>query len=352
MRETTKHRSRMTGALLITSLAMMAGSVSAALVSTGQAVKFNSGQESIWGAGQGVNFRKSGSFGGSTAKVGYNVRASSGTATVAYNGSLGYTYDDTVTLGQAATLDLGFLGGASRLVSAFGAGFDTTYNLNALGININGCIFCKSYDTDINEAFTAKLGGEASGRDAFELARVEFGPNVIVGSATVGSTADVSHASKFKASAITGTLEALNRGTGTSKLLNFSLADAGLSLDLGLDELGLWDITLKGLNLVNNLNSAFGIDLNLFAGAHLGFDCGDPWSNDDNGFFCGGDVGVFKNVGAVSLGSVNKMLGFNTLNLNPFSINVQAAKVPEPGILSLFGLGLVALGFMRRRSST
>lgn len=349
MEQTKRIHGAATAALAL-SLGLMAGSVSAALVSTGQNVSFNSGQESIWGAGQGASFQRSGSFGGDVAKVSYSVRADTGSASVNYNGNLGYSYQDSVTLGQAATLDLGFLGGASRLVSAFGAGFDTKYDVNVLGININGCIFCKDYDTNINKGFRSTLGGRVSGDDAFELARVEFGPNIVIASATVGATADVTHTSTFSASAIRGTVEATNRATGTKKQTGFSLAASGLNLDLGLDELGLWDVTVKGLNLVNNLNSAFGVGLNLFAGAHIGVNCGDPWSDNDNEFGCISDVGVFKEVGHIALGSADKMLGFNTLDLKPFSINVLAAAVPEPGTVSMLGLALVALAFVRRRA--
>ena len=341
--------------LLTAGLMMFGAAASAALVSTSQTVTFNSGQESIWGPGQGTSFRRSGTFrtssSGDNARVGYSARASTGTARVDYSGALGLSYDDTVTLGQNATLDLGFSGGSSRLRSDFGAGFDTTYGLTVGGINISGCIFCLDYDTDIDRRFASRLGTAASGSDSFEVASVEFGPNVIVGSATVGATADVSHSASFVANSINGTLEAINQTTGAMRNLDFSLGAGGLSLDLALDELGLWDISFSPLSLANRLTSSFGIDLNLFAGAHVGVFCGDRSTNSDNGFGCIADEGISKNVGSVSLGSVSRALGFNQVALNPFSINVvaAAAAVPEPGVISLLGLGLLALAMIRKR---
>jgi hypothetical protein len=45
-----------------------------------------------------------------------------------------------------------------------------------------------------------------------------------------------------------------------------------------------------------------------------------------------------------NIGTINDQWGVDL-----FTINVAEVNVPEPGMLSLFGLGLVSVGFMRRR---
>ena len=59
-------------------------------------------------------------------------------------------------------------------------------------------------------------------------------------------------------------------------------------------------------------------------------------------FFNGYNV-VYLDVGTVSLSDVGSMLFADNWS--------QVSAVPEPSIIALFGLGLVGIGFARRRRS-
>jgi len=88
-------------------------------------------------------------------------------------------------------------------------------------------------------------------------------------------------------------------------------------------------------------------DLQLSAGGADVFNGGTPAASDGNGSFAYfiGLVSTGAGFGSATLTGLN---GFYVYSVDDV---VLANPVPEPGTVALFGAGLAALGFMRRRSS-
>ena len=82
---------------------------------------------------------------------------------------------------------------------------------------------------------------------------------------------------------------------------------------------------------------------------------GNTTLGSGNGYANGG--GALYNYGYSYGGSANLVSGLTTTGLEYFAVNglesftFAAAAVPEPSIITLFGLGLLGLGFARRRKA-
>lgn len=334
--------------------ALTAGLVSASAhavpVSGSVNVDFDTGTESLFGpGGSAVGFETSGSVGDSNLGFTYDISASSGSVDSArFDGRINYAYENDVYVDDNDRVSFSFFGDTNggNFETTFGASIETKYRI----LGFTDCIYCAGATLDTNDNFRPRLDTTFSDSDRETVSGVEVGPNIGVASATAGVDLDVTQRSNFNASGISGTLRATNRDTGTSQDMGFDILNNGVaSLDLGLDEAGLWDISLRNLTLDHEFWSSFTATLTPFVQYTIGAFCGDPGDDSDNSVLCGGDGRADWDLANLSLGSTDRFaLGFNRLNLNPFSINVlPPAAVPAPATLGL--LGLAGLVLLRRR---
>jgi hypothetical protein len=117
--------------------------------------------------------------------------------------------------------------------------------------------------------------------------------------------------------------------------------NVGESLLIDLSLSGFWDLQFKAVRLENVVDATFLMDLRPFVSYTIGFDCGDPGRNSDNGRLCGGDGELSFNLASVELLDRRFALDFGTRDLSAFSILVgnAPAAVPEPNaVLLLLGL--------------
>ena len=334
---------------LVTALVLSAGA-QAAPISTQQSLNFSAGSQSLFGPGSGsAGFRTNGMVGTNALGFSWDIGASSGRVDSAgFGGRIDYRYDNEVFVDAADRVTFDFQGipGGSRFATSFGAGIETNWHV----LGLTGCIYCVGETLRVNTSRTSGLDTPHTGSDRATAAGVEVGPNILVASATAGVDVDVIQRSTFEATGIRGTLTATNRATGAMRQQSLSIANnAPFTVDLGLDEVGIWDVAMTGLTLSNSFFSSFTAALTPFVQYTVGVFCGDPSTDADNGFGCADDGRADWDLANLNLGTTQRFgLSFNQLNLNPFSISVLAPQaVPGPSALVLLGMG--ALVLLRRR---
>lgn len=348
-------KTRLSRRLSIAVVALAAGSVHAALIETAQVLDFDAGRQSLWGpGGVAASFHAEGGVGNSTLGFNYAAKASTGTVEAAsFDGLLRYAYDDSPLLGDANVVQFNFLGssGGGLIDTLFGLSLTTEYRI----LGGEGCIYCAGAALDLDASFTPALDTSFSASDTATPATAEVGPNIGVAAGTAGVDIDVKQTSTLRGNGISGQVTAVNRETGDARSYALDVADNGIfEVDLGLDLVGLWDVTLSSLTLDNSFFSAFAVSFVPFVQYTIGLGCGNPARDDDNGLVCGGDGRAAWNLPNISLGTTQTFaLAFNQLNLRPFTIDVldrsAPTTVPEPSALLLMIGGLSALGLVRRR---
>jgi len=304
-----------------------------------------SASDSLWGPdGSSFSFKADGS-----ASVGivdlfeYSIGVDSGTVSAGFDGALQATYDDALTAPGSTTINLDWIPDETRALGGLGGFTGARLNTN-LGVYANVTaleifdVLDADYSVDINRRERPDLPDTLSGTD--NSSGVSASLDVLI--AEAGAELQPSLTSTLDIFSLSGVLGYSRRGSGTVSTTPFTMTDSGINLDFDLPEAGFWDFMLMTDPVLNNLySSTFGLDLVIFE-EHFSISRFETVRNE-------------KNLGTlVSFpGSAFALSFANSVDLGSFSIFVDEwvdnVAVPEPGSLSLLGLGLLSLAMTRRR---
>jgi hypothetical protein len=333
---------------------LMAIAVSAGCVTGAQAVPvsstynldFNGLTQNFWGPGQSSAAFGFDQFilGNSSFGIRFQTGASTGTVKANYNGALTVGYDNQIQVGPIG-ITLGFQGDPN------GGHFDTSLGAFAKATAyfpvIGGVTLTNpNYSLATGRTYTPSPPDSLSDSDSFAPAAAVIGPDIGVGSAQAGIDFSIVQNATHTLGAVNGLVRATRQGGGEIRTAAFSL-DATDSILLDLDLAGIWDVQVLNLSLGNTFSTDFDLSFDPFIQYTLGIDCGDPGTDSDNSFLCGGDGRLDTRLATVDLFSNTPFaLAMNTsTTLSTF----QIAVVPEPRAYALFLAGLGLTGWMARR---
>ena len=306
--------------------------------------------QSLWGSGSSLNFGASGSGSFAGISYSYDVGASSGTLSAEYQGGISVNYTSYLSAPGTATIGLNFVGDTN--------GGNITSDLGAwANINIGGLdILDEGYSLNIDQSFTPTLGQVASGEDSATIG----GYGLDIGIASVGANLDLQQTDALAVSKIEGNLVASLEGSSTSITTPFSLSSSGLTFDLGLSEIGTWDVSFQNLTLDNLFSTSFDAALVLyeehisgisfcyytvrtfFGNFRIYYPCGVAF--DENTFTLA-DIDLYdRDPFSLDFGSTSPLQGFSIL------VGVEPnPTVPEPASWALLLIGLASLVCLYRQ---
>ncbi len=291
-----------------------------------------SAAQSLWGDGSAASFQAAGATGGAIG-IRYDVGASTGTVSSAFNGVLTADYTETLSSPGTTAISLGFSGdgGGGRLTSDLGAWLqvDAFVDIDAPwflpDIHADWTLLDYDYAFNIDETFTPALPGSVMGCDAIDLADVGIGISPL----QAGIDVDINENLSLDINTMDGCMVSKSRQSGTTRLTPFTInSGASVMVSANLSEPGLWDLAFVDLSIINSLSVAFDLTLTPYLDYVLG-----TWSDTL------ADINLYNNAFA---------LDFNQLNTCGFTIEV--APIPDP--MLLLGTGLAGLSVIARRKTT
>lgn len=329
-------------------LGAIAPPASAALVSTNLPAVFQLPTTGIWGPGTGAaSFGSSAFIGSHALGVSYAVRASSGEISGSIAGAFSAQYNDRIAFGD--TWDAQFRYQGSPLGGALGTYLGATVDVIAHALGGDICIYCEGRSLEVDLGFTPTLGQLASGSDLESAAQPGIGANFGVGSVSAGVDLGVRQDAFFRPLGVLGLMSATHATSGqrTEFLLDFGFNGDVETPSFRPTASGIWNIQLENLVLRNEFSTDFTLNIAPFVAFTIGFGCGNPGSNRDNGWFCIADDRAVFTLADITLYDGNPFaLPFTPLDLAGFQITV----VPVASSLSMMMMaGLAGLALRQRR---
>ena len=317
-------------------------------------VDFSSPTQSFWGPGQSsANFNYNYLLGSSSFGVRFQTGASTGTVNANYNGSVSVSYNDVANEGNVPlTIAYSGASGGGSFQTALGAFVDVKalFPVPFVG-TVPVTITNPSYALNTGATFTPSPPDAPHGTDSFTPAASAIGPDIGVLSGQAGINYNIVQNSTLNINALTGIATATNENSGHVRTASFSLGSLD-TVNLNLNESGVWDIALSNLGLSNLFSTNFSLALQPFISYTVGLGC-DPFNPKNNGPLCGGAGALDTTIASFQFYHNNPFaLDFGT-NYAPstFQIDVAAPTnpVPEPSTASLIGFGLGGLVLLRWR---
>jgi hypothetical protein len=317
----------------------------AAVVTINQGLAFTAASQSFWGpGGSSASFSSSQMFGSHGLGMSYAVSASTGTVSGGYAGTFSGSYLDEIQAGGVWGGRFSFSGLIGKnLNTQIGARIDVT--AHALGGDV--CVLCYNYSLDGTLATGPALDQQTTDAEVLTFASPGVGVNIGAASVKAGVDLNIQENLKFTPQAVSGVLQATSRsGTVVRQPVYFDADGTEVGVSFKLFERGDWAFDFVDMELVNLFDNDFVLGIDPFVQYTIGFRCGDPGSNNDNGWFCAADDKATFHLAGVNLYNGNPFaLDFSGSDLSAFNVRVT----PEPSTLALLSLAL-GIGAVRRRA--